>query len=207
VLMSPAHEKSREVIRPLAADRYEIRFTARAATREKLQLASDLLRHAVPDGDVAEIVDRALTVLLADLAKKKFAAAARPASGRKQVQDAATRTRHVPAKVKRAVWLRDGGRCALATKGTRKSRRCRERGFLEFHHVRPYGVGGEATVANIELRCRAHNGYEAELFYGSRFVPPSERPARLRGGSGASNSVRTELRLNGPRPEPKAGNR
>jgi hypothetical protein len=46
-------------------------------------------------------------------------------------------------------------------------RECRERAFLEFHHVRPYAVGGEATVENIALRCRAHNKYEADLFYGT----------------------------------------
>ena len=45
--------------------------------------------------------------------------------------------------------------------------RCGERAFVEFHHVRPYGVGGEASVENIELRCRAHNQYEADLFYGN----------------------------------------
>ena len=24
----------------------------------------------------------------------------------------------------------------------------------------PHAVGGKATIANIQLRCRAHNGYE-----------------------------------------------
>ena len=65
-----------------------------------------------------------------------------------------TRSRHIPARVKRAVWLRDGGRCAFVSV---KGRRCTERVFLEFHHREPYGLGGEATVANISLRCRAHN--------------------------------------------------
>ena len=37
---------------------------------------------------------------------------------------------------------------------------------MEFHHVRPYGAGGAATVPNIQLRCRPHNGHEVELFYG-----------------------------------------
>lgn len=37
---------------------------------------------------------------------------------------------------------------------------------LDFHHVEPYAVGGGATVANIQLRCRAHNAYEARLFFG-----------------------------------------
>ena len=43
--------------------------------------------------------------------------------------------------------------------------RCTERAFLEFHHRQPYAAGGKATVDNIELRCRAHNAYEAQLFF------------------------------------------
>jgi hypothetical protein len=31
-------------------------------------------------------------------------------------------------------------------------------------------VGGAATVENIELRCRAHNAYEARLFFGPDVV-------------------------------------
>jgi hypothetical protein len=46
---SPAH---RPVVSPLAPDRYDIRFTASAQTREKLRLAQDLLRHAIPSGDL-----------------------------------------------------------------------------------------------------------------------------------------------------------
>ena len=40
--------------------------------------------------------------------------------------------------------------------------------MLEFHHLRPSAAGGLATVENIELRCRAHNQYEAELFFGEQ---------------------------------------
>ena len=47
-----------------------------------------------------------------------------------------------------------------------RRRRCETRAFLEFHHVIPYAMGGEATIENIQLRCRAHNGYEADLYYG-----------------------------------------
>src|SRR5262249_27517383 len=45
-------------------------------------------------------------------------------------------------------------------------KRCGERVFLELHHVLPHGDGGEASLANIELRCRAHNAYEADLYFG-----------------------------------------
>jgi hypothetical protein len=39
---------------------------------------------------------------------------------------------------------------------------------VEFHHVDPYALGGEATVDKIELRCRRHNDYEGRLYFGKR---------------------------------------
>ena len=83
----------------------------------------------------------------------------------------------MPAAVKRAVWLRDGGQCAFAGHG---GHRCEERGFLEFHHLSPYAASGEATVENIALRCRAHNQYESDLFFApiraAMSAPHSIRP-------------------------------
>jgi len=38
--------------------------------------------------------------------------------------------------------------------------------IYEDHAVVAYAAGGKPSVGNIALRCRAHNGYEAELFYG-----------------------------------------
>jgi len=181
----------RQSVRPLAADRYEIRFTATAQTCEKLRVAKDLLRHAVPDGDIGAVVDRALTVLLEDLARKKFAATPRPRPNQEQAADTKKGdSRHVPAPVKRAVWLRDGGRCAFVGKG---GHRCKERGFLEFHHLRPYAVGGLATTDNIQIRCRAHNAHEADLLYGR-----PENETAINGGlpaanSAVANSFRNEL--------------
>jgi len=151
-------------VRPLAEDRFEVRFTAPARTCDKLELARDLLRHAVPTGDMAEVIDRALTLLLEDLARKRFAATEHPRKG----EPTGTGSRHIPAAVKRAVWMRDQGRCRFTGTG---GRRCDARGFLEFHHVQPFASGGEATADNIELRCRAHNSYEAELYFG--FCPAS----------------------------------
>ncbi len=158
------------VVAPLAPQRYRVQFTASAETYEKLRLAQALLRHQIPDGDPAAIFDRALTALLQDLAKQKFAATDRPRESR----GTAPGSRHIPAEVKRAVWLRDGGRCAFVSD---TDRRCTEQGFLEFHHVAPHAAGGEPTAENIQLRCRAHNGYEAELYFGPR-PPATVREAR-----------------------------
>lgn len=166
-------------VTPLSPDRYKVQVTIGGDTLEKLRLAKDLLRHAVPSGDEAVILDRALTALLLDLAQSKFAAAdkPRPSGG------SAPGSRHVPAEVRRTVWLRDLGRCAFV--GT-NGRRCPERAFLEFHHVTPYALGGEATVANIQLRCRSHNAYEARLYFGNSH------------GNGGAGSVREETARYGP---------
>jgi hypothetical protein len=64
------------------------------------------------------------------------------------------------------VWQRDEGRCAFVG----RTGRCRETAFLEFHHVAPYAAGGAATADNIQLRCRAHNQYEARLIFGDTLV-------------------------------------
>src|SRR5690606_9844285 len=98
-------------------------------------------------------------LLVERLEKEKAAATARP---RTKSRTCAPRSRTIPAAVRRAVWARDEGRCAFA--GTQG--RCTETAFLEFHHVRPYADGGPAVVENIELRCRAHNQYEAEQYFG-----------------------------------------
>jgi hypothetical protein len=150
-------------VKPLAPDRYKIQFTVGRATYERLRRVQDLLRHSIPNGDPAAIFERALELLIADLLKRKLAATGRP-----RVSRATGRTsRHIPAAVRREVWRRDGGRCAFEG----GQGRCTETGFLEFHHVLPFAEGGEATVANLELRCRAHNAYEAELWFGARHPP------------------------------------
>ena len=126
------------VLKPLAPDRYKVQLTVTGATHDKLRRAQHLLRHAIPSGNLAEIVDRAVTLLLADLERTKLAAVGTPRPARSRVSG----SRYIPAAVRRAVWTRDGGRCAfVGAEG-----RCAERGFLEFHHVKPHGVGGTASV-------------------------------------------------------------
>jgi hypothetical protein len=158
-LALPVPAGARPVVRPLAPERYEIRFTASTELREKLRVAQDLLGHAIPSGDLAQVFDRALTLLVADLSRRKFAATGRPRRTRAQSDE----SRNVPAEVKRRAAARDERRCAFVAPS---GRRCDERRFLEFHHVVAYAAGGLPTVENIQLRCRAHNGYEADLFFG-----------------------------------------
>jgi hypothetical protein len=160
---------SQPTVVPLAPERYKVQLTISRETHEKLRRVQDLLRHAIPTGDPAEIFDRALTLLLQDVERRRCAATSSP----RQPRRATDGSRHIPAAVKRAVWQRDNGQCAFVG----RHGRCAERGLLEFHHVQPYAAGGAATVANIQLRCRAHNEYEASLFFG-RESPECVREGR-----------------------------
>ena len=154
----PSLSVARSCVTPLAPERYKVQLTISDETHEKLCRARDFLRHSIPTGDVAEIFDRALTALLEQLERRRCAATSSP-SARSGTRAPGSRT--IPAAVRREVWRRDDGRCAfVGAQG-----RCTERGFLEFHHVEPFALGGAATVANIQLRCRAHNAYEATQFF------------------------------------------
>ncbi|HEY6074856.1 MAG TPA: HNH endonuclease signature motif containing protein [Anaerolineales bacterium] len=131
-------------------------------TYDRLRFAQALLRHQIPDGDIAAIFSHALKAHVERALQQKVAVTERPrgAGGPTNLH-----SRHIPAEVKRAVWLRDGGRCAYVS---RTGRRCKEEGFLQFHHRKAFADGGEATVENVELRCAAHNRYEAEQVFGPR---------------------------------------
>ena len=163
-------ERRAGLIRPVSADRFHLSFEIADTTYDKLQRATDLLRHAIPNGDLGELFDRSLTSLLREAERRRFAAAVGPRGDRRTSQH----SRYIQASVRRAVWRRDDGRCAFVG----PHGRCTETGFLEFHHDVPFALGCESTVENIQLRCRAHNQREAELFFAFpahgvvREVPP-----------------------------------
>lgn len=169
------------VVVPLSATRYLLKVTLSQEAHAKLGRIQDLLRHTVPTGDPAAIVDRALTVLLDQLEKTRHAATLRPRPRRSARSNSTTTSRHVPAPVKRAVWTRDEGRCAFVG----EDGRCRATGCLEFHHVVPFALGGPTSIENLQLRCRAHNGYEAEQALGRHAGVRS--PLRRRTLSGQSS--------------------
>jgi len=171
----------RPKVEPLAPQRYKVQFTVSRETYDKLRQVQDLLRHRLPGGDPAAIFDRALTLLLEDLNKRKLAATERPRSTRPTT----TRSRHVPAALRRTVWARDGGRCRFEG----PAGRCSETGRLEFHHVVPYASGGPTVADNLELRCAAHNRYEAEQWFGVVREEPSLYSA-LGGGTAARSRHR-----------------
>lgn len=139
---------------------YRLQLSVSREAWDQLCQVQDLLQHSIHDGDPSRIFERAIAVLLAEVEKKKIGKTTRPGV----VRPTAPTSRHVPAHVRREVSERDGGQCAFVG----PHGRCGETRGLEFHHVRPHAAGGTSEASNIQLRCRAHNQHESELFFGRR---------------------------------------
>jgi len=67
-------------------------------------------------------------------------------------------SRYIPAAVKRAVWIRDGGRCTFEN--------CGSSHYLQYDHRFPFALGGAHTVENLRLLCAAHNRSAAQDAFG-----------------------------------------
>src|SRR5439155_14559614 len=199
-----------EDVRPdckAAPESFLLNLTIGKSTRDKLRYAQDLLSHAVPSRDVAQVLDRALDALIVDLEKRKVGAGPRrrpkltapeptalPAAGTRQHsrqrvpsrRGAPARDRYIPAQVRRAVWERDQGQCTFVGAA---GHRCESRRLLEFDHIDPVARGGRATVEGMRLRCRAHNQYEAERMFGAGFMSQKRHEARLAAAESRARNV------------------
>ncbi len=113
---------------------------------EKLERVRAMCAHQVPSGKTEEILSRALDVMLEQVEKRRLKGG-----------------NSIPAQVKRTVFERDAGRCSFVGSD---GHRCGETRFLEFDHKQPRAQGGEHTVENVRLLCRAHNQRSAEQVFG-----------------------------------------
>jgi len=160
--------------------------TADGEFRELLDEVRALLSHAEPKGDLLTVMKRGLETLRGELLKKRFGVGRKPR--RVQLRKAETRaapqslklraskrTRHVAAAVAREVYERDRGRCTFCADD---GRRCNEQRLLQLDHVIPHAEGGEATAANLRLRCRAHNLLTARAHFGREYVRAAAERAR-----------------------------
>jgi hypothetical protein len=78
-----------------------------------------------------------------------------------------SKTDHVPAHVKRAVWKRDGGQCQWKLDG---GGICGSTHRAQLDHVVPRGKGGPPTVANLRVLCAVHNDLAARQAYGDAWM-------------------------------------
>jgi 5-methylcytosine-specific restriction endonuclease McrA len=160
----PVDSDIRSKVKPLAPGRYYVQFTMGQSALDKLAYLQDLLGFAMHSNDLGRVFEDALDARIREVEKQKLAATSQPRKGRRRDSK---NPRHIPARVRRAVWKRDGARCTFVSE---TGRRCEATRGLQFDHVVEVARGGEASVDDIQLRCWAHNQYTAERTFGAEFM-------------------------------------
>jgi len=168
----------------LSPGRFKLEVTLGQEAQSKLEQLRELLRHQNPSGDLARIVERALSELLEREMKRPFAKVEKPTRESARSRPSATRevrasdprkSRYIARNVMREVYARDGGQCTFVSPD---GHRCAERGFLEMHHHDvTFARAGAHTADNLRLACRAHNLFFAEKDYGRTFMERKLRDA------------------------------
>jgi hypothetical protein len=166
-----ARSSRRSVVEPLTAELSRLHVTVSRRLLEKLAAAKDALSHSHPGASDEEIIEAGLDLVLAAHAKRK-GLVEKPRKARPPA-DPGT----ISAEVKRAAWLRAGGRCEWRLDS---GETCGSTTRLEYdHHPIPKAHGGPATIDNIRLHCRCHNIAGARRVFGDawmdRFAPGSRR--------------------------------
>ena len=172
-------------VAPIARGRYDLHVSIGQELLDKLHRVQALLSHKIPNGDLTAVLDRVLDLAIERLEKKKFGAS----SKRRPSTRPSSNPRHIPARIKHAVWQRDGNRCTFISES---GHRCTEQARLEFDHAVPVARGGQSTVENLRLRCRAHNQFTAEQAFGAEFMRFKRTEAYVRMRACATVTARVE---------------
>ena len=181
-----------ERVKSVSRNLNEVTLTIDDALLEKLKKVQDLASHRLKDQKLATVLEFLVEVALKklELTSKKTkkgspeslnntgaqkgspenltTACATTACGKLATTTGANisgkKTRHIPALMKRQVWVRDKGMCRY--KDPLSQRVCGSRKFLQFDHIKPLAKGGPTEVANLRLLCANHNGSMAKLHFG-----------------------------------------
>jgi hypothetical protein len=138
--------RARTVVEPMTSTETRIHITVSPKFVALLKKAKAGQGHVQPNATDEQVLTAALELFI-----------------EKQEKRAAS----VPAKVKRVVRARDGGKCQwkLDPGGV-----CGSVVRLEIDHVHPRGKGGPSTVENCRVLCRAHDLEAARDAYGDEVM-------------------------------------
>jgi len=145
-----------ERARPVSGDRLELKLGISEELHQELRRAQEIVSTKNKKSASLEETIEALA--------KLFLEKEDPLEKAKRMKPA--RKEHDPLKcelsaaIKHQVKLRDGDRCAHV----RNEVRCKERKWLDIHHIKPVSVGGLTVAENLMTLCRGHH----QLIHSSR---------------------------------------
>lgn len=167
----PVEEIKREVITPKNVEVAPDLFSEPSQTESPLNQKETRFNFSIEvDGDFMRLYNEAKALVGHVPANEVFKRALKgfiekkTEAPKRRVAESQGRSlsRYISKADRFEVRKRDGGRCTyIAPDG----KRCSERHGLEFDHIMPFGKGGDNSVQNIRLLCRAHNQLHAENCY------------------------------------------
>lgn len=191
---------SREKVREIPQGT-QIQFTASPKLMEDLEKLRGLLAHTNPNLSYSELIEKLAEITLQKLdparkkEREKSAKVPSPSLSLPQTQSSSsqsqspptlaidllasqaqtpTRTRYIPAAIKREIWKRDQGRCSFQDPKT--GRRCSSTRFLQLDHRHDFARGGSNTAENLRLYCANHNIRHTILSFGLKKREAYVRP-------------------------------
>jgi hypothetical protein len=179
-----AQESSGQRIEPIVAELVKIIMVVGKDFMADLDAVKAALSHQIPDRDTVTVLQECVKRTLAAIRKR------REGSDHPRAKPSSTpKGRTIGTALRRAVMERDGRRCAFVSAD---GHHCGSDHQVEIHHLKPFALGGEATLANLSLRCRIHNQHHARQELGDAYMDEviakatRERPAAVRGGPAGS---------------------
>ncbi len=154
----PVTVQARTVVEPMTSTETRIHITVSPEFVALLKKAKAGQSHVQPNATDEDVLRAALELLVEKQEKRKAS---------------------VPAKVKREVRARDGGKCQwpLASGGI-----CGSEVRLEIDHVQPRGKGGPSTPDNCRILCKVHNLEAARAAYGDEHMDRFTKVVPTAGG-------------------------
>jgi hypothetical protein len=133
--------RPKENLKPVDSENYLLTATMPVRMKEKLDKLRALLG---PEGNNLEnmlILEKSLDIAINNL--------------------------KVPALGKmKTLWLRDKSQCTFVEQGS--GLRCPQKTHLEVDHIQPRALGGDSSLENLRLLCKAHNQRAAIRVFGLR---------------------------------------
>ncbi len=191
-------EKDRERVRPISGGRFVLQIVLTEEEYDNLQRLKEMTAHTNPEGRNGVVIGRAIRQTLKnEEAKRKqngtepkrdAKAPKKPAEppvespgGQAKTQQnealvfGAQRNtrRQISLKKKREVYSRAADQCQYVSP---EGVRCQSRYGTQIEHSLPIAFGGTNELDNLEILCRAHNGYRA---WAVGLQPPSSVQGRF----------------------------
>lgn len=172
--LDPVLALPKEKARPLTSNKTQIQFVASQELMTKIEKLKSLISHQNPEASFEKIFEKALDLALDKLDPERREALRRvrnKKSPNRQFKSLPTSEvkkshRYISNSLRDKVWLRDKGKCQFLDKTT--DNLCGSKHNVQIDHKYPFSLGGEHSLANLQLRCQGHNLYQSSEILGNR---------------------------------------